>query len=793
MSSTSLESPGARARLRVEVPHWLASVSLLDNDLQPVSIEERIAQLPGDPFAGRLDLALAPGAYQVEVTLDGKTQTKWVLAEAGVTAELPAETWTELKIDTAIPMPAGAPALRADDRLTRFASQATRRRATSEARLSLFGTAIVPCSADVAREEQSAPCLLEAAAPRDFDFDVAILDAKGQVVVDLGESSTRRYIAARQVWRCALDLDPGPYRLRARVPSSRTSPAGPVRHRVHPLFLCPGLEHHLFFRCDGPPDLTTLSMHITPLGQTYDPARPEAVVADGVLTALSAGHAQRLLLGSDTLIQMLRGEVANPWLGVLAAYGLMAGPVDDAIQAQIDEIAVYLERGPLRDHPDAQILMLGDSAASRSLAFPPMLLPALRHLQRLAVDRAGLIDPGSPLEQLPSRLVADTAWTAWFEEQPPIDSRQPAADHEPPGSALPPPILAFVTAFPDSAPVFPLTQVDPLSPDEAIRQNATLADHASIIEAASHALEDVRQTGSSDIAVSLDFASGRSLLDLSPEEVSRLTGMPLDLVVKDLELLRTTQTVTADPAALERPLQLLAAAIVGKQAKASMQRLDDQESSTPPSPIETQVRRLTDEIERLRRIKEAVDDERAKDIATVADRLQTCADSLVKRAHLVILADDQGRLRYGNALLRDRLTIREEGAAAVLARMASVFASQDHDLVVVDAARLSPTSPEGRTGADIEIRRSILSSGGQRIGAIYLLRDLTYPELGWAAARQIDAMVPLITLSASMLEFAEPDKQAGHLSELHRVVDIMSTMLFEAVESDATLIASPAA
>jgi hypothetical protein len=192
--------------------------------------------------------------------------------------------------------------------------------------------------------------------------------------------------------------------------------------------------------------------------------------------------------------------------------------------------------------------------------------------------------------------------------------------------------------------------------------------------------------------------------------------------------------------------------------------------------MESQARRLADEARRVGKMKDA-ELGLATALAPIAEAMERGADSLIKRAHLVILADDRGRLRYGNKLLRDRLEAREEGAEAVISRMMRVFANQDRDHMVVNAAELSPTSPEGRAGADIEIRRTALSDGAHMVGFIYLLRDLRYPELTRAAARQVDALLPLITLSASMLEFAGPSERAGHVSRLSEAVRSLSDLL----------------
>src|SRR5687767_8732191 len=127
MFSSSPDCPGELARLRIEVPHWLASVAVLDNDLQPVSFSGRAVTRDAGPFSSHLDLELPEGAYQVQTTIDGKTQSKWVLADADAPTTVPAETWSELRIESAMPLPAAAPAAIADDHLVDVAVSRTAR------------------------------------------------------------------------------------------------------------------------------------------------------------------------------------------------------------------------------------------------------------------------------------------------------------------------------------------------------------------------------------------------------------------------------------------------------------------------------------------------------------------------------------------------------------------------------------------------------------------------------------------------------------------------------------------
>lgn len=63
----------------------------------------------------------------------------------------------------------------------------------------------------------------------------------------------------------------------------------------------------------------------------------------------------------------------------------------------------------------------------------------------------------------------------------------------------------------------------------------------------------------------------------------------------------------------------------------------------------------------------------AREMTAQADRLSALAARLLKQAHLAIIADDMGRLRYGNRLLRDRLAQRPEGSEKAVGRMAGCW------------------------------------------------------------------------------------------------------------------------
>ncbi len=760
MNSTSPDL----SRIVVDVPHWSASVAVIDNDLRPVTDIGKVAPVDDDPFRGRIEIAVPPGLYEVRVSLNGHVAAQWVVAPEDGVATLERGSWTGLTLDTAMPLPAAAPGPETNDRLSHAAALASTRapRQNSDTRLLLFATAAAVPDGEIAR---------------DFDLDVALLDAQGEIVVTLADPEAGLRVVPRRMWRCAFDLHPGYYVLRAPLPRVEDT----SRCRYQPLYLCAGLETHVFLRCDGPPDFATLSLHMAPLGAGFQPGGDEALAADAVLAALAGGDAERVMFGSERMEQLLAGEYHNPWLSILAAHALLQRGTDGHVAELLDDIYRHLENGPLTDHPDARALLLGTPGEHLPIDVPPTLRAGLRRIREAACARAGIIAPDSPLAGIGEALIADSAWTTWIDPVPPGQAIS-AADEDGTGVVMPAAIPAFVEAFPASAPVWPMDEWVEKPADQAVAEGATLAVHAAIIAAANEALADVCNDRTGTLQVELGEEDG-ILLAMTPEEVSRSTGVALDTVVRDFATLKRSQPGEAlageSENALRRPLGVLVAAIQAKHAGTIVtQAADDTPPPSAVTPIETMVKRLASESARL----VAAADDAAADAAilrSLATDLDDLRARLLKQAHLVIVADETGRLRYCNRLLRDRLTERAGGSRAVIARMTGVFARMDDERMVVDAAELSPNSPEGQAGVDVEIRRRRLTAadGETLIGLVYMIRTLSARELEPEEMRTADELLQKVTLYAAMVEFGEGTRRSEKLTLLAQVVDDLRRLL----------------
>lgn len=818
----------ADARLVIEVPHWSAAVAVIDNDLKTVeSIGKIVAGANG---TGQIEAELPAGAYEVQVTLDGKTQALWAVLGGGETKMIPASSWDRLGIETAMPLAQPQPTAGADDQLADCAAKASkapplpteRRSDAPAARLSIFATAIAP----------------DGGEPADFDLDVRLLDEDGALVVDLAAPGSQPSVVPGRLWQCAFDLEPGYYVLRVRDGEG---------WRLQPLYLCTGMESHLFLRCDGAPQLGSMSLDMGRLGEGYDPEQDRTVAADAVLTALRQPNPGRLIFGSERLNDLVRGEDRNPWLAVLAAYALQSGDHTGEAGALLAEIRIFLRHGPLVDHPDVIALLIDDYPPDAPIHYPPMLRAGVQRLSAYAMDKAGAIARGSPLDRLGTRLIADSAWTAWSEAAPAgatampatvmpapagdeiaaspaavlvgeefrgkgaetivarwrsrlltwaglaglkaifasIMPARPAADMSSQDDAvsgavsLPAPMRALVQAFPANAPVYPLTEHrDEISREKAIAEGATIATHAALIEAAITGLPFSDTSPPTAVRVAMQDG-GADLLDVSAEAVSRLSGMALDKVVRHFRQLKEAEpveAVTAIAGDLRSSLGTLIAAIEAKQSGTDAGA--DARVPTRIAPVEDEVERLQAESARLRSYADTAGGAIGARATAVAVRLAEAADRLLQHAYLVIIADASGTLRYGNRLLRDRLLARGQAGRDALQRLRSRLAEQTEPYALIAAQALSPTSPEAQADVSVAVQRTIVhGSDGSLQGHVYYLRDAAVRDLDQSTTMQLHAALSQITLQVSLVEFGSGDGPEKAVEQLEIISSEIAKIL----------------
>lgn len=759
---TSVAAPklGERARLILEVPHWTTVVTIVDNDLRPVEGLSKLERLASGEDAASATVELPAGAYSVEARLGGHTQTMWVVAQKGHETRVPAAAWDGLTLATSMPIasaidgtPPSDPLVGEVERLSLESAPAPALNPVgpANARLFLFGRL-----ADAPDKTTSAA------------WDIQLIDANGAMAVNLLDHGP---VQGDFFWSFTYDLPKGYYVLRARETSERSS-----YYRCQPLYLCGGWESHVFLECYTSPLLATMSFNMSRIGVGFRPNDDATIAAASMLAALANDDAIRTLIGASPMEVLLRGEMDNPWLGVLAAYVLSSVEAPSDSNGLLAEVKQFLLR-EMADHPDVRALTLAESG-HLPLDYPPMLRAGLHLIRANAANSSSTIVTDSVLSKVGQRLVADSAWTAWMEQ----DERtavQPTGDAPESETASG---QVLVEGLPSSAAVYPLSsQGDEPGPGRP----KSLAEHVAIIEAAETVLN--APDGEAPAALTLPMGdSVETLLQVDRDTVKRFAGAGLEMVDEGFSRLsdRLEHLETPDNASTRAIQGVLAAAFEAKRCASIAEIAQDPGQASDrawwfSTPIEDHVDRLRQEAQRMRALaseKSSLTPKEAKESEKLAGRLDGLAERLTSCAQIVIIADEDGRLLYGNKLLHERLQHRED-PDDVLKRLHKSLGRQSVHHVQVSAAELSPTSPEGRRGAMIDIHRTVVHGAHDEVEAyIYLLRAADAKNLGPDEASRLDTLLPTITLHAATAQHGVSGASAS-LAALSDLTDELERIL----------------
>ncbi|HYI41120.1 MAG TPA: hypothetical protein VE053_12465 [Allosphingosinicella sp.] len=763
---TSVEVPqlGERARLILEVPHWTAAVAIVDNDLRPVEGVSKLEPLVGGGEAASATVEVPAGAYNVEAKLGGHIQTMWVVAQAGYETRVPAAAWDGLELATSMPLASAIDGTPPDDpmvgevrRLSRVTRPAllTDPGTSNDARLFLFGRLAGPS------KRQGPPA-----------WDIRLVDEKGDEAARLADHEPA---TDDSFWSCAFDLPKGYYVLRAREESESES-----FYRCQPLYLCGGWESHVFLECDRCPRLATMSFNMGRMGMGFRPDDDATVAAASLLAALADDDAGRSVSGASRMEELLRGELHNPWLGVLAAYAMSSSRPN----AESDDLLAGLKRFLMRemgDHPDVRALTLSEPNAFVPLDYPPMIRAGLHRIKAYNAAASPGRDPvvtDSALAKVGDRLIADSAWTAWIEREP-ADGKRPAGDPE--SVPVKAPIDLLAEQLPSSAAVYPLGSA---SGAAASARPKSFAAQVAIIEAAESVLNCEGETPET---VEVTLAGPlETMLNFDRETVAQIAGTGLEMVEEQFHRVadRLDQLEIPDPANAQAVQSVLAAIFDAKRCAsiASIESGLDHDASAAwwfSTPVEDHVHRLRQEAHRMRLLrndKSSLTPRESDEAGALAERLDGLAETLEGCAQLVIIADEEGHLLYGNKLLHERLQSRDD-PEDVLERLHRALGGQSVQRLRVEAKELSPTSPEGKRGAMIDINRTVVhDEQGEVEGYIYLLRAADRKSLSPQESTRLDTLLPVITLHAATAQHGDADA-ANSLAALRDAADELDRML----------------
>ena len=359
---------------------------------------------------GGIDVELAPGNYLLQYRAGSTVTEEAVSLRPGE----PTHVLQPPKLSTQSPVPiAGSDAFQ---RYGSFAQQASReiheRRGQGGQLLIMVRTSTKD---------------LEKSVRSDALFDVRLLDANREVVVDLREAGRTSDDGTAKA--CNLELTPGSYLLRYRV--------GDPDELEQTIVVSPHWQTQIFSssRPYGEaghygPNLPEAGVLMVPSGDGFDPDDRNVVIAESARLALAGSYALgpdrrlkearaeaeaiRASAPPDQVGELLRAKFRNPMLGIYGAHLLL---ISGDTQWDLVRSVVMTLKSLLGPHPDMLALtgvpQLRDLADETPHNLPPMLRNSWTLLVGHSAERPATLPATAYAATIANRVWGSQAWLVW--------------------------------------------------------------------------------------------------------------------------------------------------------------------------------------------------------------------------------------------------------------------------------------------------------------------------------------------------------------------------------------------
>lgn len=402
--------------LKTEVPHWSAQVKILDDSLTPISQFEKIQVDPKSASGYSTERFLPPGAYQVQITLEGKTESEWAPVRPNRLTKVTTDAWNDLEFTSAAPIQqiknSSVAQVNAAEKMSR---QLTWGDSKGNSRLFLYIRTPQPQKYG-----------------KSFSNGLKLYDENENLITDFSKEVR---LDRRQGWLAFnANLPAGGYVLR------RGRRGVVLRNQV--IYLCPNWQTEVFIRANKYPTLSTMGINMNSLHDGSS-MRDSTETAEAVINYLHyKGNILALLENSDLsedLDELLYRKFQNPWLGVLAAHAILK--MEEELQSlnallnkdlrnDFDEYSSLLRNklipfleNTIPMHPDVKTLLVWRNSVSNvpnnlgiesfSFPFPPMLWISLKRIYAYSTSYAHLIPVNSLTDCIIDKPLDDSPWTAW--------------------------------------------------------------------------------------------------------------------------------------------------------------------------------------------------------------------------------------------------------------------------------------------------------------------------------------------------------------------------------------------
>lgn len=403
-------------KLKIEVPHWSAQVRIFDDLLNSVAQFEKVQPDKTSTSGYSSERDLPAGVYQIQITLEGKTESEWAPVRPNRLTKVTTDAWNELAFTSSAPIKQiKNTTVSQVNAVEKISHRLTRENSEGDSGLFFFIRTPEP-------EKYG----------KSFFEGLNLYDERETLITDFSESVE---LNKRQGWLAFnAKLPAGGYILR------RGRRGAILRSQV--IYLCPNWQTEVFIRAEKYPTLATMSVNMRKLGDSRSTPNT-AESAQAILNYLRYKSDIRILLESAAFLKnlnvLLDVEHENPWLGVLAAHAILKS--EEEIQTRneaLDEsryedfaeystllrekLIPFLER-TIPMHPDVKALSVwrtsnadqqnSSGIENFSFPFPPMLWLSFRRIYAYSTHFAHLIPVNSLTDCIIDKPLDDSPWTAW--------------------------------------------------------------------------------------------------------------------------------------------------------------------------------------------------------------------------------------------------------------------------------------------------------------------------------------------------------------------------------------------
>ena len=785
--------------LSIELPKWVNTIQVFDNQLNEIPLEGLIKEHPEKSDTNLLTIDLLPGIYTISVQFGDRSEQKVVSIFKEFPSNIEISQWKKLSFRSIAPLLGGENVLNAHTKnAVAYSKEITWADSPSgSSRLFLF----------VRSNSES--------KEKTFADGLTLFSEKGDQITDFSSGVERDN---RWGWLafCA-NLKPGNYTLRIGRKGV------PVRNQS--IFLSKGWETHCFLVADDKfPALKDLSLGMVKKGTGFHEDWEENLITEALFNDFLSGQAffDSPIMDRVQYLFNRDSRLSNLWMGINAAYAFNKYDFGNKEKygKLIQEILDFLVQN-IPDHPDVRALTLKENRrAEKPFWYPPALSDGIKLVEIHAIFHDDTIPVGSLTDLVLDSMIPDSPWTAW--KDIPIDPRYGENDVDwreeeyrdwlaqnkksLPVSDIPQIILEGSLADPviniqaivqSEASI---SEINPTAADDQTASTSPIQDTYIAQQAAK--VINVLNTDELPDSISIDVSKeiSREIKQVKPKDISQETGIHLSRVQDELKQLKKSGKLAdlikseeggmdsrvsgSEKAVLDAVIQQVESSVVKEtldDADVSWEEEAAVESPTEKSrvTIEDLYARINMEAERIAiKGKEKDNDPGAQ---LLAQRLRKLAKQLLDSCDFIVLTNKDGKITYSNGaffnLLSEITSPSTEEGIDYFQENISWWEEKLKEAEVGQSTLAGQADDSSRNQWDLQ--RTIFEQGEDQTPVAYMnvLRMQNAPSLRREQVDKLSGFLSDLTYASSLYAYGSDESEGESKSGLKEIIAEMASIL----------------